>query len=80
MITFNSANSVKLEKLLLRFKLTLNDKKKIIQESKKDYHTLDSLERIARELEAKNEAEAKKNQKLKKVSNYSKSYAKKFNQ
>ena len=61
MITFNSANSVKLEKLLLRFKLALNDKKKIIQESKKDYHTLDSLERIARELEAKNEAEAKKN-------------------
>ena len=53
MNTCNSANSVKLGKLLKRFKLTPKNKQKIIQESQKDYSTLSSLERLASNLEFK---------------------------
>ena len=56
MNTCNSANSVKLGKLLKRFKLTPNNKQKIIQEAQKDYSTWSSLERLARNLEFKNSA------------------------
>ena len=56
MNTCNSANSVKLGKLLKRFKLTPKNKQKIIQEAQKDYSTLSSLERLARNLEFKNSA------------------------
>ena len=54
MNTCNSANSIKLGKLLKRFKLNPNNKQKIIQESQKDYSTWSSLERLARNLEFKN--------------------------
>ena len=54
MNTCNSANSVKLRKLLKRFKLTPKNKQRIIQEAQKDYSTLSSLERLARILEFKN--------------------------
>ena len=54
MNTCNSANSVKLGKLLKRFKLTPKDKQKIIQEAQKDYSTWSSLERLAKNLEFKN--------------------------
>ena len=54
MNTCNSANSVKLGKLLKRFKLTPKNKQRIIQEAQKDYSTLSSLERLARILEFKN--------------------------
>ena len=54
MNTFNSANSVKLGKLLKRFKLTPKNKQKIIQEAQKDYSTWSSLERLASNLEFKN--------------------------
>ena len=50
----NSANSVKLGKLLKRFKLTPKNRQKIIQEAQKDYSTWSSLERLARNLEFKN--------------------------
>ena len=50
----NSINSIKLEKLLKRFKLTPKNKQKIIQEAQKDYSTWSSLERLARNLEFKN--------------------------
>ena len=49
----NSANSIKLGKLLKRFKLTPKNKQKIIQEAQKDYSTWSSLERLARNLELK---------------------------
>ena len=54
MNTCNSANSVKLGKLLKRFKLTPKNKQKIIQEAQKDYSTWSSLERLERNLEFKN--------------------------
>ena len=54
MNTCNSANSVKLGKLLRRFKLTSKNKQRIIQEAQKDYSTWSSLERLARNLEFKN--------------------------
>ena len=60
MITFNSAKSVKLGKLLKRFKLTPKNKQKIIQEAQKDYSTWSSLERLARNLEFKNSVVQKK--------------------
>jgi len=54
MNTCNSANSVKLGKLLKRFKLTPKNNQRIIQEAQKDYSTWSSLERLARNLEFKN--------------------------
>ena len=54
MNTCNSANSIKLGKLLKRFKLTHKNKQKIIQEAQKDYSTWSSLERLASNLEFKN--------------------------
>ena len=50
MNTCNSANSVKLGKLLKRFKLTPKNKQSIIKEAQKDYSTWSSLERLARNL------------------------------
>ena len=57
MNTCNSANSIKLGKLLKRFQLTPKNKQKIIQEAQKDYSTGSSLERLARNLEFKNSLE-----------------------
>ena len=54
MNTCNSANSVKLGKLLKRFKLTKKNKQRIIQEAQKDYSTWPRLERLAKNLEFKN--------------------------
>ena len=54
MNTCNSTNSIKLGKLLKRFKLTPKNKQKIIQEAQKDYSSWSSLERLARNLEFKN--------------------------
>ena len=54
MNTCNSTNSIKLGKLLKRFRLTPKNKQKIIQEAQKDYSTWSSLERLARNLEFKN--------------------------
>ena len=54
MNTCNSTNSIKLGKLLKRFKLTPKNKQKIIQEAQKDYSTWSSLERLERNLEFKN--------------------------
>ena len=56
MKTYNSANSIKLGKLLKRFKLTPKNKQKIIQEATKDYSTWSSLQKLARNLEFKNSA------------------------
>ena len=56
MNTCNSANSIKLGKLLKRFKLTPKNKQKIIQEAIKDYSTWSSLQKLARNLEFKNSA------------------------
>ena len=54
MNTCNSANSIKLGKLLKRFKLNPKNKQKIIREAQKDYSTWSGLERLARNLEFKN--------------------------
>ena len=54
MNTCNSANSIKLGKLLKRFKLTPKNKQKIILEAQKDYSSWSGLERLARNLEFKN--------------------------
>ena len=54
MNTCNADNSVKLGKLLKRFKLTPKNKQRIIQEAQKDYTTWSGLERLARNLEFKN--------------------------
>ena len=54
MNTCNSANSVKLGKLLKKFKLTPKNKQRIIQESRKDYSNWSSLKRLVRNLELKN--------------------------
>ena len=56
----NSANSVKLGKLLKKFKLTPKDKQLIILEANKDYSTWFSLERLARNLEFKNSVKVQK--------------------
>ena len=60
MNTCNSANSIKLGKLLKRFKLTPKNKQKIILEAQKDYSTWSGLERLARNLEFKNSVAQKK--------------------
>ena len=60
MNTCNSANSIKLGKLLKKFKLTPKNKQKIIQEAQKYYSTWSSLERLARNLEYKNSIAQKK--------------------
>ena len=63
MNTCNSANSIKLRKLLKRFKLTPKNKQKITQEAQKDYSTWYSLERLAKNLEFKNSvAQQKRNE------------------
>jgi len=54
MNTCNSANSIKLGKLLKKFKLTPKNKQKIIQEAQKDYSTCSGFERHAGNLEFKN--------------------------
>ena len=53
MNSFNSANSVKLGKLLKSFKLTPKNMEKIILEAQKDYSRLSSLGRLSRNLELK---------------------------
>ena len=60
MNTCNSANSIKLGKLLKKFKLTPNNKQKIIKEAQKDSSTWSILERLARNLEFKNSVVQKK--------------------
>ena len=60
MNTSNSANSVKLGKLLKKFKLTTKNKQLIILEANKDYSTWFSLERLARNLEFKNSVTGQK--------------------
>ena len=65
MNTCNSANSIKLGKLLKRFKLTPKNKQKIILEAQEDYSTWSGLERLARKLEFKNSvAQQKPNKNL----------------
>ena len=54
MNTCLSINSIKLGKLLKKFKLTPLNKQKIIQEAQKDHATWSSLERLARKLEFRN--------------------------
>ena len=56
MNTCNSANSIKLGKLLKRFRLTPKNKQKLIKEAQKDYSTWSSLEKLARNLEFRNSA------------------------
>ena len=64
MNTCNSANSLKLGKLLKMFKLTPKNKQKIIKEAQKENSTWSSLERFARNLEFKNTiAQRKRSQK-----------------
>ena len=53
MNTCNSANSIKLGKLLKKFKLTPKNKQKIIQEAQKNYSTWSILERLLRNYEFK---------------------------
>ena len=60
MNTCNSVNSIKLGKLLKKFKLTPKNKQKIIQEAQKDYSTWSDLERLAINLEFKNSAAQQK--------------------
>ena len=60
MNTCNPANSIKLGKLLKRFKLTLKNKKKIIQEAQKNYSTWSRPERLTRNLEFKHPVIQKK--------------------
>ncbi len=54
MNTCNSDSSIKLGKLLKRFKLTPKNMQKIIPEAQKNYSTWSSLERHTRNLEFKN--------------------------
>ena len=54
MYTCNTAGSVKLGKLFKKFKLNSKNKKRIIQQTRKDYSTWSSLERLARNLEFNN--------------------------
>ena len=60
MNTCNSSNSIKLGKLLKKFKLTSKNKQKIIQEAQKDYSTWSRPERLTRNLEFKHPAIQKK--------------------
>ena len=60
MNTCNSANSVRLGKLLKKFKLIPKNKQLIILEANKDYSTWFSLERLARNLEFKNSVKVQK--------------------
>ena len=60
MNTCNSDNSIKLGRLLKRFKLTPKNKQKIIQEAQKGYSTWSSLERLAKKLEFKSSITDKK--------------------
>ena len=53
MSNYNYDSSVKLGKLLKRFKLTTKNKQRIIQETQKDNSTWSSLERLVRKLEFK---------------------------
>jgi len=53
MNTSNSANSIRLGKLLKKFKLISKNKQLIIQEVQKGYSTLSGLEKLARNLEFK---------------------------
>ena len=59
MNTCNSTYSIKLGKILKRFKLTPKNKQKIIEGAQKDYSTWSSLERLARNLEFKNTLDKK---------------------
>ena len=61
MNTCNSDNSIRLGRLLKRFKLTPKNKQRIIQEAQKDYSTWSSLEKLARNLEFKNSVAQQKN-------------------
>ena len=54
MNTCNSDNSIRLGRLLKRFKLTPKNKQKIIKEAQKDYSTWSTIEKLARKLEFKN--------------------------
>ena len=54
MYNCNTAGSVKLGKLFKKFKLNSKNKKRIIQQTRKDYSTWSSLERLSRNLEFKN--------------------------
>ena len=54
MNTCNSDNSIRLGRLLKRFKLTPKNKQKIIKEAQKNYSTWSSIEKLARKLEFKN--------------------------
>ena len=60
MNTCNSANSVKLGKLLKGLKFTQKNKQIIIQEAQKDYSTWSRLERLAKNLEFKKSVAQKK--------------------
>ena len=60
MNTINTANSVKLIKLLKGFKLTPRDKQLIFKEAQKNYSTWFSLKRLARKLEFKSSIPYKK--------------------
>ena len=60
MNTCNSANSIKLGKLLKKFKLTPKNKQLIILVANKYYSTWFSLERLARNLEFKNSVTGQK--------------------
>jgi len=51
MNTCNSANSIKVRKLLKRFNLTPKNEQNIIQEAQKDYSTWSRLEGLAKKLE-----------------------------
>ena len=53
MNTCNSANLIKLGKLLKKFILTSKNKQLIIQEAQKDFSPWSGLERLARNLEFK---------------------------
>ena len=54
MNTCNSDNSIRLGRLLKRFKLTPKNKQKIIKAAQEDYSTWSSIERLAKNLEFKN--------------------------
>tara|TARA_Y100000589_G_scaffold278413_1_gene273904 strand:- start:72 stop:269 length:198 start_codon:yes stop_codon:yes gene_type:complete len=54
MKTCNSANSIKLGKLLKRFSLTSKNNQKIIEEAQNDYSIWSNLKSLLRGLELKN--------------------------
>ena len=59
MNTYNSTYSIKIGKLLKRFKFTPKNNQKIIQEAQKDYSLWFSLESLVRNLEFKNQLDKK---------------------